>query len=105
MEEKILNYLELKPNIGYFTLCKIFGLPIKGILKLLDITNYKVYDNFGIRFYSENSTISYHEDNTGYWYIKEFNNNTGKLIHEDDFNSYERKNIKLHGVKTKSWLL
>jgi len=116
IKEHILKLIELKPNIGYFTLCKIFGLSMKELFKLLDITNYEIhqkyieiyndnhiyYENlYGIwtkREYDDNDNLIYEEDSEGDWYKREFDtdgntikeeHSTGHYFETDDY--YDKK--------------
>jgi len=110
MKEHILKLIELKPNIGYFTLCKIFGLTLKELFKLLGIKNYKIKDTY-LHIYDTNGNVIYFENSDGSWWkykyddydnliYSEFSNGdwnkweydaNGNKIYSEDSNGYKYK--------------
>jgi len=81
MKEQILNYKELKPDIIYFDLVKIFGLSIEYLLTLLDINNYKIKDKY-ILIYNANDKLTYTEYSSGKWRKYEYDK-YGNCIYEE----------------------
>jgi len=79
LKEHILNYKELNPDILYYDLVKIFGLPLKELFKLLNINNYKIKNKY-INFYDTNGNRIYYEDSYGYRNKWEYDVN-GNLIY------------------------
>jgi len=95
MKDKILKYIELNPNRGYYDLCQIFGLSIVDLLKLLDITNYKIkidgiFKTNHIIIYDTNGNTIYKENQDGLWwkYYYDNNNNNNNKIKEEDSEGY-----------------
>jgi len=93
MKEHILKYIELSPNMGYYDLVKIFGLSMKELLNLLDITNYKIYgDETYFEVYDNNGNEIYYEDLNNFWIKSKYDAN-GRLIYEEfssgDWYKYE----------------
>jgi len=86
MKEQILKYLELSPNRGYYDLCKIFGLSMKKLFKILNIKNYIIEDSY-IEFYDNNDNRIYWEGTKGKWYKWEYNDK-GKLVKTEDSYGY-----------------
>ena len=67
MEEHILKLIELSPKIGYYELSMTFGLSLGDLLKILDITNYKIKDKYML-IYNDNDKLTYKEESNGYWF-------------------------------------
>jgi len=83
MKEHILKLIELNPDILYYDLVKIFGLSLKELLKLLEITNYKI-DNFNnLIFYDDNGNRIYSEELDGYWQKYEYDTDGNRIYSED----------------------
>ena len=70
MKEHILKLIELKPNLGYYDLVKIFGLSLDNLFKLLDIKNYKIKINNTIQIFDNNANNTYYENSDGDWIKK-----------------------------------
>jgi len=92
MKEHILKYKELKHNIGYFTLCKIFGLPLDKLFEILDISKYKIDNNY-IRFFDNNDNLIYYETSYGYWFKYEYDVNGKKTYYEDSYGYWVKYNF------------
>jgi len=86
MKEQILKLIELKPNIGYNELSMTFGLPLKGLLELLDITNYEIKDKY-IHIYDSNGNIIYEESSNSGWVKYEYDNN-GNITYKEDSDGF-----------------
>jgi len=82
MKDKILEYIKLNPNLTYHDLCKIFGLSLEGIFKMLDINNYKIEDGY-IEIFDTNDNSIYEEFSTGYWVKYEYDENNNRICVEN----------------------
>ena len=101
MKDKILKYIELNPDILYYDLVKIFGLPLKDLLNLLDIKNFigdtyiKIFNNHGEKiyiefednfwekiFYDDNGDIIIKEYSDGSWIKYKYDNNNNQIYCE-----------------------
>jgi len=82
MKEQILKYIELKPKVGYYELSMTFGLSLDNLFELLNITNYKIEDNY-VDFYDSNDNGIYSEELDGYWEKYEYDNNGNETYFED----------------------
>jgi len=78
LKEKILKYAELNPNILYFDLVKVFGLPMEKLFELLDIDNY-YFDKYDISVYGNNGKCIYRENSEGYWVKYKYDNIVKKI--------------------------
>ncbi len=76
MKDIILKYKKLNPSMGYKNLSKVFGLPIKDLLSILEITNYSI-----IPSYDKYIAI--------FLYDLEIYDNKHQLIYEEWLNSYD----------------
>jgi len=83
MKEQVLNYKELNPNLTYKDLVKIFGLPLKELFKVMDITNYKIDWSGSIIIRDDNGKQIYWEGTNNHWYKWVYDAN-GKLIYSED---------------------
>jgi len=95
-EQEILKYKELKPDIGYYDLVKIFGLPLKELLKLLNINDYNIR-NKTIRFYDDNGNEIYYEHSYGVWEKYKFDANGYIIYFENSYGNWKKYKYDVNG--------
>jgi len=94
----IKGYIELKPNILYYDLCKIFGLSMENLFKLLDIKNY-YFNKSAIYVCDNNYNLIYQECSNGHWYRWGYDAN-GKLNYiEDSYGRWSKYDYDNNGNK------
>ena len=81
MKKHILKYIELNPDIGYHDLCKVFGVSLDNLFKLLNINNYKIKDKY-IIIYNANGNEIYEEPPNGGWVKRKYDNNGNETYNE-----------------------
>ena len=96
VKEKILEYIKLNPNIGYFDLVKVFGLSMENLLELLDIKNYKIKNKY-INFYDTNDNKIYYEDSSGYWIKRGYDADGNFIYREDSDGDWEKRKYDING--------
>jgi len=111
MKEYILKYIELNPSLTYNDLYQIFGLPMKDLLKLLDINNFKIkktlitngehlISGFEIGVLDTNDNCIYKEYPRGYWNKIEYGTNGNETYEEDSRGHWYKNEYDKNGNKT-----
>jgi len=99
LKEHLLKYIELKPKVGYYELNMTFGLPIEDLLKLLDISKYKIKDTY-LHIYDANGNVTYYENSNGGWGKYEYDTNGNEIYIEYSNGFWEKWEYDVNGKKT-----
>jgi len=107
MKDKILEYIKLNPNVGYFTLTKIFGLSIEKLHKLLNINKFYIGTEYNgsksVSIFDNNGNCIYFEKSDSEWEKLTYNNKDALIKVEKSNGSLDKfeydTNGKLINVK------
>ncbi len=101
MKDSILKYKELNPNVGFFTLSKIFGISIEEILFYFNIERYSIINVLvkNLIIYDEYNNEIYYETINGYWEKYQYDENGKYQIFKIEYiTEYYREKVT---IKTK----